>query len=112
MAEDFGDADDGEIFGVNDGIASGGAHALATDTEEFERGILTAQRFDELRAIHFSGGFAGRDEDAHGGIVKVPADAGGVLIVGAGSSLGYTRGHFLIFVLQLVELVVNAAVGE
>ena len=36
VAENFGDADDGEIFGVDDGVASGGAHAVAADAEEFE----------------------------------------------------------------------------
>ena len=34
MAEDFGDADDGEVFGVNDDLAAGGAHAVSARTEE------------------------------------------------------------------------------
>ena len=36
MAENFGDADDGKIFGVDDGVASGGPHAVSADAEEFE----------------------------------------------------------------------------
>ncbi len=36
MAEDFGDADDGEIFRVDHGIAASGAHAVSADAEEFE----------------------------------------------------------------------------
>ena len=36
MAEDFGDADDGEVFGVDDCVAAGGAHAVSADAEEFE----------------------------------------------------------------------------
>src|SRR5580658_9329185 len=35
MAEDFSDADDRKIFGVDDGVAAGGAHPVSADTEEF-----------------------------------------------------------------------------
>src|SRR5882672_1360572 len=59
MAEDFSDADDGEIFRVDDGFATCGAHASSADAEEFELRIAAAQGFDELRAVHFSGSFAG-----------------------------------------------------
>src|ERR1700721_954655 len=36
MAEDFGDADDREVFRVDDGIAASSAHALSADAEEFK----------------------------------------------------------------------------
>src|SRR5579862_2306782 len=36
VSEDFGDADDGEVGAVNDGVASRGAHARAADSEKFE----------------------------------------------------------------------------
>src|SRR6266576_2528094 len=38
VAEDFGDADDREIFGVDHRIAAGSAHAVPADTEEGEVG--------------------------------------------------------------------------
>ncbi len=69
MAKDLGDADDREVFGVDDRVTSGGAHALTAHAEEFKRRVLTAQRLDQLRAIHFSRSLAGGDEDAHRGIV-------------------------------------------
>src|SRR5580704_11487547 len=59
MTENFGDADDGEVFRVDDRVAAGGAHAVSADAEEIEVWIATAQGFDELRAVHFSGCFAG-----------------------------------------------------
>src|ERR1700688_810395 len=78
MANDFGDADDGEIFRVDHGVTAGGPHALAADAEEFKRGLCGDSRprlssgakllslslsspvesFDELRAVHFPGSFA------------------------------------------------------
>src|SRR5271166_1710175 len=36
VAEDFGDADYGEVFCVDDRVASGGAHAVSADAEKFE----------------------------------------------------------------------------
>jgi len=65
VAENFGNADYGEIFGVDDCAASGGAHAVAADAEELEaigweslwgdsRNGGAAQGFDELGAIHFA----------------------------------------------------------
>src|SRR5208282_6346511 len=70
MAYDFGDADDGQIFGINYDVAAGGSHALASGAEKGERRIAAAQRFDQLRAVHFARGFAGGDEDLHVGIVN------------------------------------------
>ena len=65
MTEDFGDADDGEIFGVDDDVASGGAHLLSADAEELCRGVPAPQGLDQLRAIHFPRSFARRDEHTH-----------------------------------------------
>ena len=59
MAEDFGDADDGEIFRVDHGVAASGTHAVSADAEELELRVAAAQGFDKLRAVHFSGSFAG-----------------------------------------------------
>src|SRR5580698_11318699 len=66
MAHNLSDADDGEIFGVDDDVAPRGAHALPTCTEELERWILPPKRFNQLRAVHFAGGFTGRDQNLHG----------------------------------------------
>ena len=37
LAENFGDADDCEIFGVDNGVAPGSPHPVPADTKEFER---------------------------------------------------------------------------
>jgi hypothetical protein len=47
MTENFGDADDGEIPGVDDDLASGGAHALAASAEKVKRRVGAG-----LRAVH------------------------------------------------------------
>src|SRR5580704_210024 len=59
VAENFGDADHGEILSVDDCVAAGGAHSLSANAEELNLLIAAAQRFDELRTIHFSGRLAG-----------------------------------------------------
>ncbi len=59
VAEDFGDADDGEIFRVDDRVAAGGTHAVSADAEEFKLRVEAMQGIDELGAVHFSGSFAG-----------------------------------------------------
>jgi len=69
MAENFSDADDGEVPGVNDDVAPGGAHLVATNPEEFERWITGPQRIHQLRAVHFARSFARRDQNAHRSIV-------------------------------------------
>jgi len=58
MAEDFRDADDREILGVDNGIAAGGAHAVSTAAEEFELRAAAMQGLNELRPIHFPGSLA------------------------------------------------------
>jgi hypothetical protein len=59
VAEDFGDADYGKIFRVDDGVAAGGAHAVSADAEEFKLRFAAMQGFNKLRAVHFPGSFAG-----------------------------------------------------
>ena len=77
MAKNFGDADDREVPGVDNDVASGGAHEVSAGTEELNRRCLrdggalprwdgpeprhhpSAQRLHELRPIHFSGRFPG-----------------------------------------------------
>jgi hypothetical protein len=65
MAEDFRDADDGQVFGIDDSIAADGTHAVATHTEEFKRRITASQSLDKLRAVHFAGRLTGGDQDSH-----------------------------------------------
>src|SRR5580704_11014125 len=59
VAENFGDADHGEILSVDDCVAAGGAHPLSANAEELNLLIAAAQGCNELRAVHFSGSFAG-----------------------------------------------------
>ena len=72
-ADDLSDADDGQVFGIDDDVATGGAHALSAGAEEVNlrsmrrdsRPRLSSgaqlrsppQRLDQLRAIHFARGF-------------------------------------------------------
>jgi hypothetical protein len=82
MADNLSDADDCEVFSIDNDLASRRSHALPARTEEFKlRGLCgggalprrdgakprhhtisggrTPQRFDELRAIHFPRSFTG-----------------------------------------------------
>ena len=78
MADNFRDTDDGEVLGIDDGVATGSPHAVSADAEEFEptlrvRRFLSAsstQGRNKLRPIHFTGCFAGGDQDSHGAIVR------------------------------------------
>src|SRR5207247_5760179 len=84
VRQDFGDADDRQIFRIDDGVASRGAHALTSDPEELHRmcgaGALARELkrssgvgrtiygslassgalygLYELRAVHFAGSCA------------------------------------------------------
>ena len=80
MTKNLGDADDGQVFSIDNDFASRSTHALPARPEEFKlpglrgdgalpRPHTSTQSFDELRAIHFTGGFAGRDENLHETIV-------------------------------------------
>ncbi len=76
VAEDFGDADYGEVFRIDDGVATFGPHAFPTYPKERNAAqgyaggigprpgaIDLPQRLNQLRAVHFTRGFAGRDEE-------------------------------------------------
>jgi hypothetical protein len=71
MAKDFNDADDGEVFGVDDGVTSCFPHAWSTHAEELEVGSSSVHRFDELGSVHFTGSFARGDEDVHGSYCRL-----------------------------------------
>jgi hypothetical protein len=54
MAENFGDANDGKIFGVDDGVASRGPHFFSAHAEKFQGRIYVTQGCDELCAVHLT----------------------------------------------------------
>ena len=71
MADDLSDTDDGEVFGVDDDVAAGGAHAVSARAEERDAaGDSSAQSFNQLRSIHFARSFARRDQNLHAAIVR------------------------------------------
>jgi hypothetical protein len=93
VPEDLSDADNGQIFGINDSVAPSGAHPVAADAEEMKLLCLcgdsrfrlsggaklrflprgsAAQGFDKLRTVHFAGSFPGRDQDSQAMIVAPP----------------------------------------
>src|SRR6185437_5142026 len=100
MAKDLGDPDDSEVFSINDGAASGSTHLFAADTEELKfRGGTGegarpspdfvglgggsvradepgAQSLHKLRAIHFAGGFACRDQNSHRALYRGASEGG------------------------------------
>jgi hypothetical protein len=58
MADDLGDADNGEVLGIDDNLAASRAHALSAGAEELEPWTTPPQRLNQLRAIHFARSFA------------------------------------------------------
>ena len=58
VAEDFGDADDGDFGVVGDDVDAGGAHLRATHAEDFYVGALLDSG-GEAGGVHVAGGFAG-----------------------------------------------------
>jgi hypothetical protein len=93
MTKYLGDADDSQVFGINDDLAASGAHTVSACAEKLKRRIRNcgagsptregratdgrrtrfsigaAQGLNQLRAVHFARGFAGGDQDLHGDIV-------------------------------------------
>src|ERR1700676_418059 len=65
MAEDFGDANNRKILGINNGVAACGAHCGTTGSKKLARRVAAANGFDELSPVHFSRGLAGRDQNPH-----------------------------------------------
>ena len=133
MTEDLGDPNNGEILSVDDGVAARFSHPLATHSEKLEARESPPKSVDQLRAVHFPRCFSGRDKDSHTGILKesarrpifaVPGDASrwngqnGTrvgnrgLVVCTHCWLGENRRHLLIFILQLIQLVVDPALRE
>ena len=58
MAEDFGDADDGDFGVVGDDVYARGAHLRAAHAENFYIGALL-EGGGEAGGVHVAGGFAG-----------------------------------------------------
>ncbi len=71
VPHDLGQPHDGDVVRIDHEIASRVAHGVAAYAKELgllriaAPAQLRAQRLDQPRAIHVSGGFAGREEDAH-----------------------------------------------
>ena len=63
VAEDLGDAHDGDVFGADDAVEAGGAISPPPRPKSWV-GMAGAECGDELRAVVVAGGFAGREEDA------------------------------------------------
>src|ERR1700675_2447193 len=91
MTQNLSDADDREVFGVDNDLATRCPHALAARAEKFNRPGLRRggrirppsgaklrspppQRFNQLRAIHFARGLTGRDQNLHAAIVLEPGE--------------------------------------
>ena len=54
MTEDLGDADDSEIFRIDNRFTTGGAHAGSANAKEFKGRIAALERSDQFRAVHFT----------------------------------------------------------
>jgi len=91
MADYLGDADDGEIFGIDHRFAADSPHAFSAYAKEFQLQCLCGdsrprlsrgaklrcssiggpmESFNQLRAVHFPGSFAGGDQNSHRAILK------------------------------------------
>ena len=68
MAEDFGDAHDGDVFGSDDAGLAGLLHVRAAEACEGGLGQMGAQSDDEGGAVGVAGGFSGGEEDARVGL--------------------------------------------
>ena len=60
MGEYFENSNDRDVFGIDDSFASGGAHAIAAESEALDRtGRDDSQGLKQARTVHFPRGFAG-----------------------------------------------------
>src|SRR5712671_1216670 len=112
-AQDLGDADNGELGAVGD---AGGAHLRAAHAENCDVGA-PLERGGETRGVHISASFTGGNQKRDG------RHAAGKRSV-AGGEGQWQRGawlrtlrvvrqvELLLFVLQLIEAVVDAALAE
>jgi len=81
VAEDFGDAHDGNVFGADDAGLAGLLHVRAAEAGEGGVGQARAQGVDEGGAVVVAGGFAGGEEDARVGLRGDGFSLAGGLIV-------------------------------
>ena len=128
VADDFGDAHDGDVFGANDAAETGGFHPLAAKAEEGRIGRKLADGVNQRRAVVLPTGFTGREKDERNrrslllhlrvdhfsGVTAGHEGARSAVSVGADQRgcVKAKRRELLVFVLELVELVVEAAPGE
>jgi hypothetical protein len=68
VADDFGEAHVGDVFGANDAGLAGGFHLGAAQAGEGRGGDAVAQFGDDLGAVVVARGFAGGEEDARVGL--------------------------------------------
>ena len=66
MAQDLGDAHDGDVFGADDALLARSLHRAAAEAGEGGCGQMLAKVLDELGAVGLAGGLAGGEEDARG----------------------------------------------
>ena len=67
VAEDFGDAHVGDVFGANDALLARELHVLAAEAGEGGGRERLAEGLNELRAVEVAGGLAGGDEEVRVG---------------------------------------------
>jgi hypothetical protein len=68
VADDFGDAHVGDVFGADDAVLARGFHLFAAEAEGDEVRQAGAQLGDELGAVVVSAGFSGGEEDGRVGV--------------------------------------------
>ena len=68
VAEDFGEAHVGDVFGADDALLAGGFHGAAAEAGEGGGGDAAVEFGDDLGAVVVAGGFAGGEEDARVGV--------------------------------------------
>ena len=68
VAEDFGDAHVGDVFGADDAGLAGGLHEEAAETGEGGLGESLFQGVDDLRAVEIARGFAGGEKEVRVGV--------------------------------------------
>src|SRR6185437_5947511 len=66
VAQNLGDSHHGNVLRVHHRVAAGRPHALSPEAENLYVWAATAQSFNQLRAVHVSGGLSSGDEDARG----------------------------------------------
>jgi hypothetical protein len=67
VAEDLGDAHDGDVFGADGLVLALPGHVCAAEAGEDGAGDAFAEGGDELGAVGVAGGLAGGEEDARVG---------------------------------------------